>query len=172
MISFIQRYLIYILLAAIAVLFVIAGIQYVRFLKADSKVSEQKKEIASLNDKILTQNAIIESYKKTIVEAKEVQKKLQKQTDETAHQWAKLNELKTKCILEASDEKIISDFTYYFNSGGVRRESNPDGEILPEAGSPDTDRPRWTLKQLAENYLNLIDYTLKLETTVECYEKK
>ena len=137
----------------------------------------QRTTIAKQNDKIgdlqvLTadlQGQIVD-YKANIVALKKLQQQQQQVQNDTTVLLTEVNRmLETKCI-GANDEKTFSDVTYFFNSRGLltARSTEASGEVLPKPSS--TNIGGWTTKQVAENYLILIDYTLKLERTVSCYD--
>jgi cell division protein FtsB len=129
MIAFFQKYLIYILLALLAVAVVFGGIQYVRVLKKDTTIKEQKATIASQVVTIADLNGQVADYKAQVEKVKKIQKKKQAISDNTAGYQAQIAELKTKCLLEGSghDKKILDGFVSNFNAGGLLP--------VPKAGS-------------------------------------
>jgi hypothetical protein len=145
----------------------------------DIVITRQDGKIATmLRDNVDLQGQI-RDYKTNLAQARKAQKAQQSIQTTTATIREEVLQIKTVVILEEADEKIISDATYYFNSGGLRRsaigdttaDSKAGGKVLPGAGPPDPDRSHhWTVKQIMSNYLELIDYALKLEKTVDCYE--
>jgi hypothetical protein len=145
----------------------------------DIVITSQNGKIATmLRDNVDLQGQI-RDYKTNLAQARKAQKAQQSIQTATATIREEVLQIKTVVILEEADEKIISDATYYFNSGGLRRseigdttgDSKAGGKVLPGAGPPDPDRSHhWTVKQIMTNYLELIDYALKLEKTVDCYE--
>ena len=174
----IKNYLIYALITA----FVIVGGLY---LWQRSTVIKQKAEINALTVTKAELEGQVADAKANIAAAKKSQKEQQKIANDAATLLAKVGNINpTKC-LEAKDEKTISDITYFFNSRGlltVDSNTKTGGEVLPTAGKTDTDGsapleaftskagPGWTTRQIVENYLRVIDYSLKLEKTVSCYE--
>jgi hypothetical protein len=186
----IQKYLIYVLVAALVI---IGGL----YLWQRITVVKQKAEINTLTVTKAELEGQIADAKANVAAAKKSQKEQQKIANDAAILLAKVGNINpTKC-LEAKDEKTISDITYFFNSRGLLiADSDPKagGEVLPAAGKADADRPDplapirngglltgleasaskagpgWTTRQIVENYLTVIDYTLKLEKTVSCYE--
>jgi len=116
----------------------------------------------------------VTDYKANIATMKKTQVQQQQITTDTAGLMIQAAKIETNVLLEAEDEKIISDATYYFNHGVLRTTGSSDsktsGEVLPAANAAGTDRPHWTIRQIIENYLIVIDYVLKLEKTVQCYE--
>lgn len=161
-----------ILLVAVSIA---GGIQYVRVLQAAKTITELSANVESLKKDKIDLQAQVNDYKANIAAAKKAQARQQAIGDSTATQWAKLQDFKTDVIMEASDEKILSDYTYYFNSHGLRRtqarsDSKAGKKVLSSPGPTGADRShRWTVKQLAANYLQLIDYILKYEETEKCY---
>lgn len=154
------------------------GIQYARVLKAAKTITEQTASIEELTKDKKDLQGQVDDYKADIAAAKKAQARQQAIQDFTATYWAQLQDFKTDVVMEASDEKILSDYTYYFNSHGLRRtqagsgDSKARGKVLSSPGSTGADRPdnhRWTVRQLAANYLQLIDYILKYEETEKCY---
>jgi len=116
----------------------------------------------------------VTDYKANIATMKKTQVQQQQITTDTAGLMIQAAKIETKVLLEAEDEKIISDATYYFNHGMLRTTGSSDsktsGEVLPASDASGSDRPHWTIRQIIENYLIVIDYILKLEKTVQCYE--
>ena len=110
MISFIQKYIIYILLAVIAVLLVTAGIQYMRFLKADSTVKQQKITIAQ-------QEQSLETFKQNALDQKESEKRQQEIKSLLAKFDKRIAGMSTGKCLEAEDEKVFTDIFTAFNDG-------------------------------------------------------
>lgn len=148
--------------------------------RKDVVITQQAGDIATMQRANVDLQGQIRDYKANLAAARKTQKAQQSIQTATAAIREEVLQIKTVVILEESDEKIISDATYYFNSGGMRRpaigdttgHSKAGGKVLSGAGSPDPDRSRhWTVKQIMSNYLELIDYALKLEKTVGCYEE-
>ena len=142
-------------------------IQRTTIAKQQGVITSQAVQIAGLQGQVA-------DYKKNIAAAKKAQQAQQKIADNTARLLAEARKISAACTLGGEDEKILSAYTYYFNSGGMRRQANGDravrGEVLPETGAANAGGSGWTLKNLAENYLFVIDYALQLEKTVDCYE--
>lgn len=136
-------------------------------------VVNQKNTIGDLQMLNANLEGQIKDYKANIVTMKKVQKEQQKIANDAAMFMAIVNKFKdTKCIGE-QDEKTISGITYFFNSRGLLDASSAktSGEVLP-ATDP-SGVTGWTVKQIVQNYLVLIDYVLKYEKNVEaCYESK
>ncbi|MEN6375342.1 MAG: hypothetical protein ABFD75_11270 [Smithella sp.] len=143
----------------------------------DNTITRQTASIEALEKEKKGLQGQVSDYKANLAAAKTVQLQHQQVQTTTAQLKEEMQQFKTVTILEESDEKILSDYTYYFNSHGLRRteagssHSKANGKILSGSGAPDADRPRWTVRQIVSNYLELIDYILKLEDTVECYEQ-
>jgi len=156
------------LLIALAAAVMFSGaafaVQTIRLQKA--QLERQKEELAAMS-------AQLQQYEKNIAAAKKTQAAQQRVAHETARLLAAAREISAACVLGEEDEKILSAYTYYFNSGGLRQadgDSAAAREVLPETGAPHAAGSGWTMKNLAENYLAVIDYALQLEKTVECYE--
>jgi len=156
----------------IIILFVIGVAVSGLYLWQRITVVNQKNTIGDLQVLNASLEGQITDYKANLEAIKKTQKEQQKITNDAATLMSAVNKLKeTKCI-GGKDEKIISDITYFFNSRGLLNASSSksSGEVLPITST--TDISGWTIKQIIENYLVLIDYTLKIEKTVYCYETK
>ena len=156
------------LLTALAVLVIVIGGLY---LWQRNTVVKQAGQIDALTITNTDLAAQVADYKTNIVAAKKAQKEQQKITNDAAALMAAVNKIKeTKC-LEAKNEKTISGITYFFNSRGLldAGSAKAGGEVLSGSNAPGADG--WTIKQIVENYLVIIDYVLKLEKTLECYER-
>lgn len=142
-------------------------IQRTTIAKQQGTINAQSAEIAGLKGQV-------EDYKKNIAAAKKAQQAQQKINDNTARLLADAKKISAACALGGEDEKILSAYTYYFNSGGLRLDADGGatvrGKVLPKAGTPHAAGSGWTMRNLAENYLLVIDYVLQLEKTVDCYE--
>ncbi len=157
-----------ILMILAVVVIIVSGL----YLWQRNTVVKQAGQINALTVTNVDLTGQISDYKSTILAAKKAQKEQQKITNDAASIMISVNKIKaTKCIGE-KDEKTISDITYFFNSRGLldAGSTKADGEVLPVSNS--TDVSGWTIKQITENYLIVIDYVLKLEKTIECYEGK
>lgn len=137
-------------------------------------IAQQKGVITGQAAQIAGLQGQVDDYKKNIAAAKKAQQAQQKIADDTARLLAEAKKITAACTLGGQDEKILSAYTYYFNSGGLRRDADGGatvrGEVLPETNTPHAAGSGWTMKNLAENYLIVIDYALQLERTVNCYE--
>ena len=135
-------------------------------------IARQEGVITSQSAKIAGLQGQVADYKKNIAAAKKAQQAQQQIADDTARLLAEAKKISAACTLGGEDEKILSAYTYYFNSGGLRAATGDPagGEVLPETGASHAAGSGWTLKNLAENYLLVIDYVLRLERTVQCYE--
>lgn len=157
----------------IIILLVIGIIASGLFLWQRITVVNQKNTIGDLQILNANLEAQIADYKTNLAAMKKAQKAQQKITADAATLMSSVNKIKdTKCIGE-KDEKTISDITYFFNSRGMLNagSAKSGGEILPAPDAPGVSG--WTIKQIIQNYLILIDYILKYEKNMEtCYEGK
>lgn len=156
----------YIIIALIILLLLSGG----GFLWQKNKVLQVQNE--SLEKDKAALQIIVTAQEKNIVNQKILIKKQQFVADAASALLADINNFKdTKCIGE-EHEKILSDVTIFFNSRGLLKADNTDsGEtVLPAAGTPHAQRSGWQIKDVIENYLIIIGYSLKLENCVECYE--
>ena len=155
---------------ALIVLLIVSVVVGGLYLWQRNTVVKQKSEISLLKVSNESLQGQIEEYKKNILAMKKAQKEQQQIANDTARLLVGVNKmLESKCI-GGKDEKGISDITYYFNSNGVLSagSTEADGKAVPKA---DPSRiSGWTTKQLVENYLVMIDYALKLERSISCYE--
>lgn len=144
------------------------------YLVQRATIARQEGTITNLSAENAGLKGQVADYKKNIAAAKKAQAEQQKVADQTARLLAEARKITAACTLGGEDEKILSAFTYYFNSGGLRRDADGSAavraEVLSETGAPHSAGSGWTLKNLAENYLAVIDYALQLERTVNCYE--
>jgi cell division protein FtsB len=170
--AFIQKYIIYILLAVIVGLSIFGGTQYVRVLHKQNTIVSQKADIETLNVTVKDLNGQVSEYKAQVVKQKEVAVQQQAVENETARLREQINKIKSQCVLGVEDEKIIDDVTTYFNNGVQSRsgDSKTGGQVLPAASKADSVNPRWTIRQIVDNYIIVIDYSLKMEKTLNCYE--
>lgn len=156
-----------ILLMVLAVLVIVVGGLY---LWQRNTVVKQAGQIDALTitNKELSGQVVI--YKKNIADMKKTQKEQQRIADETASLMAYVSQMKESKCLGVKDEKTLSDITFYFNSRGLltASDNSADRKGMSEASSADITG--WTIKQMTENQLILVDYILKLEKTVNCYE--
>jgi hypothetical protein len=157
----------------IIILLVIGIVASGLFLWQRITVVNQKNTIGDLQVLNADLEAQIKDYKANLAVLKKIQKEQQKITNDAATLMAAVSKIKeTKCIGE-KDEKTISDITYFFNSRGLLDAggTKTSGEVLPAADPSGVTG--WTVKQIVQNYLILIDYVLKYERNVEtCYEGK
>ena len=109
MVAFVQKYIIYILVGVIILLSVIGGIQYARVLSQKTTIAKQA---ASINDLEKTQKALTATIKEVEDNAK-LRKQISQAQQIISNASALIKEqnqnLKTKCVLEAQDEKQIND---------------------------------------------------------------
>lgn len=170
--AFIQKYIIYILLAVIVGLSIFGGIQYVRVLHKQNTIISQKADIETLNVTVKDLTSQVSDYKVQVIKQKNVAIQQQKVENETAELRKQINKIKSQCVLGVEDEKIIDDVTTYFNSGMLSRNSNSEasGQVLSTTSEASSSNPRWTIRQIVDNYIIVIDYSLKMEKTLNCYE--
>jgi len=109
MVAFVQKYIIYILVGVIILFSVIGGIQYARVLSQKTTIAKQA---ASINDLEKTQKALTATIKEVEDNAK-LRKQISQAQQIISNASALIKEqnqnLKTKCVLEAQDEKQIND---------------------------------------------------------------
>lgn len=109
MVAFVQKYIIYILVGVIILFSVIGGIQYARVLSQKTTIAKQA---ASINDLEKTQKALTATIKEVEDNAK-LRKQISQAQQVISNASALIKEqnqnLKTKCVLEAQDEKQIND---------------------------------------------------------------
>ena len=163
--SFIQKYIIYIL---VALLVVVGGL----YLWQRITVVQQASQIDALQAENAGLTGQVADYKAGIAAAKKAQAAQQRVADNMAILLLEAQAIENNCIIGGKDETTISDITYFFNSHGLLSagDPRPSGEVLSETDEADINRPRWTVRQVVENYGIIIEYVLKLERTVECYE--
>ena len=177
MIAFFQKYLVYALLAVIEVSFLFGGIQYIRLKSQQTTIAKNEATILDLKKTNADLQGQVADYKKNIAAMKKAQREQQIIADNTATLLAQAQQITANCLIGGKDEKTIDGISLYFNNGGVLNgtgDSKTNGKVLPASGAPDPGNPvkqRYSVKQIIENYLTVIDYTLKLEKTVNCYEK-
>ena len=176
--AFIQKYLIYILLAVIAFLSVAGGIQYARVLSQKTTIAKNE---ATINAFQKTQDdlmAQVAEYQKNIASMKKAEAEQQKVTNDMAELLNEAQGIKSTCEVDENDTKIIHDFVTYFNAGGVllamqKGNSNPKagGKDLSTSGQANSNRAHWTTKSLMTNLVKpLMEYSLNWEKTGACYE--
>jgi len=110
MISFIQRYLIYVLLAVIIVLLVSTGIQYVRFLKANNTAKELSQKVRVLEESVSL-------YKEAFYNAKATEKRQQEIKNMLVKFDKRISNLSQGKCLNEEDEKYFTDLYGAFNDG-------------------------------------------------------
>jgi len=133
-------------------------------------VIKQKSEIGLLKVSNESLQGQIEDYKKNILAMKKAQKEQQQIANDTAQLLSDVNKMvESKCI-GGKDEKSISDITYYFNSNGKLSSGSTEANGKAVSKADPSHISGWTTKQLVENYLVMIDYVLKLERSISCYE--
>lgn len=115
-IGWIQKYLVYILLGIVALMVVIAGVQYMRVLSMKSDIEKQKGEIKLLDESVKSKDVTIEAYKKNNDAIKKTQQVQARIADSMAELELRISNMKpTKC-LEVEDEKVFTDITDAYNN--------------------------------------------------------
>lgn len=156
------------ILTVLAALVVVIGGLY---LWQRNTVVQQAGQIDSLKVANAGLTSQVANYKAGIIAAKKAQAEQQKVADNMAKLLLEAQAIETNCILGGNDEKTISNITYFFNSHGLLSagDSASGGKVLSQTGEASIDRPRWTVRQIVQNYGVVIDYVMRLEKTVECY---
>jgi cysteine synthase len=143
------------------------------FLWERNTVVKQAGQISALKVAETDLTNQVTAAKLDVINMKLTQQAQQQITDNEVGLSSQVSTMKeTKC-LEVTDEKTIADITDFFNNRGLlvgHSSGKTSTEVLPVSGKANTTKPSWTVKQITENYLTLIDYVLKLEKTVNCYE--
>ena len=135
-------------------------------------ITGQKADIQALKESVKGLQGQIADYKKQIENQRAVAVSHQAIENDTAKLRAEIQKIKSQCTLGVNDEKIIDDITDYFNSGMFKASnSKADRKVLPATGKTNSASPRWSVRQIVDNYILVIDYALKLEKTINCYEK-
>lgn len=107
---FLQKYLIQILLGVLGLLFIIAGVQYVRFLKIDSLYKQQLQTIEAMKVSLKAYEENNAVMKKTEVRQQEIKNMLSKFDKH-------ISGLSTGKCMEEKDEKFFTDIFTSFNDG-------------------------------------------------------
>ena len=162
-------------IAILAVLVLVCGFlflwQRVSLKAKETTIATQKASIEALNKDKADLLGQVADYKAQVIKQKTVVLEHQTIENKTAALLAEINKIKSQCILGVEDEKIIDDVTSYFNSGMQSRgsDSKASGQVLPTTGKADVTNPRWSIRQIVDNYIIVIDYALKMEKTNQCY---
>ncbi len=123
-VSWIQKYLIYILLAVIAGMLVTSGIMYMRVLSKQATLEKQAGQIILLDKSLKSKEATIEEYKKNGEAITKTQKAQEKIAVSMKSLESRIANMKpTKC-LEVEDEKVFTDITDVYNNRKLPQESN------------------------------------------------
>jgi hypothetical protein len=170
------------LLVALAALFIAAGGLFLwergEVNAKDTTIAKQAGDILDLQKTNAGLQGQIADYQANLAAIKKAQVEQQAVANNTAALLAKANKITANCVIGGDDEKTIDSITNDFNNSGVLLPVQTTGGS-PEAGAagvskantPNTgNTQRYTVKQIVQNYLTLIDYTLQLEKTVSCYE--
>ncbi|MEN6567814.1 MAG: hypothetical protein ABFC57_16145 [Veillonellales bacterium] len=163
-------------IALLGVLVLICGFLYlwqrVSLKAKETTIATQKASIEALSVMVKDLTGQVSEYKAQVVKQKAVAVQQQAVENETAKLREQINKIKSQCVLGVEDEKIVDDVTTYFNNGVRSRSSDPKigRQVLPAASKADTFNPRWTIRQIVDNYIIVIDYSLKMEKTLNCYE--
>jgi len=173
------------LLIAFALLFIVCGGLFLweraEVNAKNTTIAKQAADIVAKDKSIADLNGQIADYQANLAAIKKAQAEQQVIANNTATLLAKANKITANCVIGGDDENTIDSITNDFNNAG--------GVLLPvqtagggaetgatgvsKAGAPNTGNPvkqRYTVKQIVQNYLTLIDYTLQLEKTEACYE--
>jgi hypothetical protein len=138
-------------------------------------LKEREAQVNNLTAANIAIQGQIDDYKKGVKNMKKAQAEQQKVADGMAGLVADAEKIKNSATIGAEDEKIISDLVRYFNSGGMRA-AGSDGTktgraVLPEGNKDDASRAGWEVKRVAADIIApLVEYSLQLEKTVQCYE--
>ena len=105
-----QKYIMYVLLAIIAVLFVVAVTQYIRYLKADSVITEQ-------NATIVEQKQAINTYQRNAEIAQATMQEQQKIKIQLSKLNQGISQMSTGKCMEGKDEEMFDAIFSSFNDG-------------------------------------------------------
>ena len=130
-IAWIQKYIIFILIGLIIAASLWGGWQYTRVLSQKTTIANAEASILQLKTTQEGMKTLITSYEKQAEIVKKVQQAQQVISNNSAVITAQIDNLKTKCVLEVDDEKIINNMCDYFNSHGVL-------QLVPKADSSPT----------------------------------
>lgn len=123
-VSWFQKYLIYILLGVIAAMLVSSTVLYIRGLSKQATINSQKGQIELLDKSVKSKDATIAEYKKNseaITKTQKAQEKIAVSMRELESRIASMKP--TKC-LEVEDEKAFTDITDAYNNRKLPQESN------------------------------------------------
>lgn len=138
-------------------------------------LKEREAQVTRLTAANIEMQGQIDDYKKGIKNMKKAQAAQQKVADGVAGLVADAEKIKNSATIGAEDEKIISDLVRYFNSGGMRAAGSDSaktgGVVLSEGNKDDAAHAGWEVKRVAADIIApLVEYSLQLEKTVQCYE--
>ena len=123
-VSWIQKYIIYILAGLVVAMVVTSGIMYIRVLSKQATLEKQAGQIELLDKSVKSKDATIEEYKKNseaITKTQKAQEKIAVSMRELESRIASMKP--TKC-LEVEDEKVFTDITDAYNNRKLPQESN------------------------------------------------
>jgi|GEM_PF-3356712 hypothetical protein len=160
-IAWIQKYVIYILSGVIAVLLVTAGIQYVRYLHAETKL--QRQQITSLQKALDEYAKNTEAARQTI----ERQQKIEYNLRTIKQQLTNM----TSTRLEATDEKVFTDIAWSFNNHGLSPEQCDSKKDMSKTIKACPRNTYWTARDVGAMTYELSRYALGLEESIKCYEE-
>lgn len=112
----------WIIVAVGALLIIVGGLylfQRTTVAKQKTTIETQKLDIANLQ---ATQKALqgqVKAAEDNVKKVQQVQQAQQVIANNTAARYDQLKKMKTKCVLEAEDEKVINDIFNDFNTRGV-----------------------------------------------------
>ncbi len=166
--SKIYKYIIIALSVVVLGLGTVAYLEYQNILSKQATIASQTKDIDALNKKVIAYEKGIEIAQKTQREQEKIYRSFKDLRDQIAS-------MKDSKCLEKSDEKIFTDITVRFNDAWVQPAGSSDAtkEILSKAVKSDSYSSSvcWSTKQIADNYESLVEYTIQLEKTVECFSE-
>ena len=123
-VSWIQKYIIYILAGLVVAMVVTSGIMYIRVLSKQATLEKQAGQIELLDKSVKSKDATIEEYKKNseaITKTQKAQEKIAVSMRELESRIASMKP--TKC-LEVEDEKVFTDITDAYNNSKLPQESD------------------------------------------------
>lgn len=123
-VSWIQKYIIYILAGLVVTMLVTSGIMYMRVLSKQATLEKQAGQIELLDKSLKSKEATIEEYKKNgeaITKTQKAQERIAVSMRELESRIANMRP--TKC-LEVEDEKVFTDITDAYNNRKLPQESN------------------------------------------------
>lgn len=175
-ISYVEKYFIYILLAVIAALVIFTGVQSMRVLSKQATIKEQAGKIDLMDASIKSKDREIKAYQDNAAQAKKTQQAQENISASMSGLDSRILQMKQGKCLEEKDEKIFTDIFSAFSNGGMQQQANhqpeSDTKNVSKAGAPGNGNAGgWTTQQIAENCKRLVKGYLQLEKTVECLER-